>query len=76
MVRQERPMQIINLLVEDQTNNIMFGKLPNSDDLGDWMRCATEEEERKNGIFLSQQQGNCPRVFQLDIDHVEKLIET
>jgi len=35
MVRQEGPTQIINLLVEDQTGNIMFGELFDFDDLGD-----------------------------------------
>lgn len=33
MVGLERPMQIINLFIEDQIDNIMFGKLFNSDDL-------------------------------------------
>jgi hypothetical protein len=54
MVRQEGPTQIINLLVEDQTGNIMFGELFDFDDLGDWMRRVTEEEERKNDIFLNK----------------------
>jgi hypothetical protein len=53
----------------------MFRELSDSDDLGEWMRCATKEDERRNGIFLNQQHANCPRVFQLDIDKVEKLIE-
>jgi hypothetical protein len=54
MVGQERSMQIINLLIEDQTDNIMFGELSNSNDLGDWMQCVTEGEGRKNGIPLNQ----------------------
>lgn len=37
MVRQEGPPQIINLLVENQIDNIMFGELSDSNDLGDWM---------------------------------------
>ncbi len=37
MVGQEGPTQIINLLIEDQTHNIIFGELSNFDDLGDWM---------------------------------------
>ncbi len=74
MVGQEGLEQIINLLVEDHIDNIMFGKLSNSNYLGDWMQCVTEEDIR-NGIFVNEQQVNCPRIFQLDIDKVEKLIE-
>jgi len=64
-----------NLFIEDHIGNIMFTKLFNVDDLGDWMLCVTEEEERRNGIFLNQQQVYCPRVFQLDMDKVGKLIK-
>jgi hypothetical protein len=52
MVRHEGLTQIINLLVEDQIDNIMFRELFDSDDLGDWMRCVAEEEEKRNDIFF------------------------
>lgn len=75
MVKQEGPIQIINLLVENQTNNIMFRKLSDSNDLGDWMQCVAKEKERRNNIFLNKQQDDCPKVFQLDTDNVEKQVK-
>jgi hypothetical protein len=40
-------------LIKNQADNIVFGKLFNSDDLEDWMWCVTTEEERRNEIFLN-----------------------
>jgi hypothetical protein len=37
MVKHEVSTQIINLLIKNQADNIVFGKLFNSDDLEDWM---------------------------------------
>jgi hypothetical protein len=56
MVKHESPTQIINLLIKNQANNIVFGELFNSNDLEGWMRCVVTEEERRNEIFLNYQQ--------------------
>jgi hypothetical protein len=37
MVKHEGSTQIINLLIKNQVDNIVFGELFNSDDLEDWM---------------------------------------
>ncbi len=41
MVKHEGSTQIINLLIKNQVDNIVFGELFNYDDLEDWMWCAT-----------------------------------
>lgn len=56
MVKHEGSTQIINLLIKNQVDNIVFGELFNHDDLEDWMWCAATEEERRNEIFLNYQQ--------------------
>ncbi len=56
MVKHEGSTQIINLLIKNQVDNIVFGELFNSDDLEDWMWCVATEEERRNEIFLNYQQ--------------------
>ncbi len=56
MVKHEGPTQIINLLIKNQADNIVFGELFNYDDLEDWMRCVVAKEERRNEIFLNYQQ--------------------
>jgi hypothetical protein len=37
MVKHEGSTQIINLLIKNQVDNIVFGELFNYDDLEDWM---------------------------------------
>lgn len=53
MVKHEGPIQILNLLIKNQVDNIVFGELSNFDDLEDWMWCTTTKEERRNEIFLN-----------------------
>ncbi len=56
MVKHESPTQIINLLIKNQVDHIVFGELSDYDDLEDWMRYATTKEEIRNEIFLNYQQ--------------------
>jgi len=37
MVKHESPTQIINLLIKNQVDHIVFGELSDYDDLEDWM---------------------------------------
>jgi hypothetical protein len=36
-VMQEGPNQMVNLLLEEQTDNIIYGELSNSKDFEDWI---------------------------------------
>ncbi len=51
MVRQEGPTQIINLFIEDQTDNIMFEELSN---LMIWgIGCDVLQKRKKEGTTYS-----------------------
>jgi len=51
---EEGPKRMINLLLEKQIKNLVFGKLSDSDDFEDWLKCVEEEEYRRNEIFFNE----------------------
>jgi hypothetical protein len=51
---QERPNQIINLLLEEKTNNIIFGQLSNYEDFENHMKCLVKDDNMWNGAFNKQ----------------------
>jgi hypothetical protein len=66
-VMHEGPKQMINLLLEEQTNNLVFGKLSDLDDFEDYLKCVDEEEQRRNEIFFNKRvKENYRIVFHLD----------
>ncbi|CAM6026248.1 unnamed protein product [Sphagnum balticum] len=46
-VQKEGPNQILNLLLEEQIDNVIFGEFFDFDDFGDWISCAAEDEDRR-----------------------------
>ncbi len=53
---------MIILLLEEQTN-IIYGKLSNYDDFGDWIWCVSKEEKRRNEIFFGEQMNKFLHIF-------------
>lgn len=51
---EEGPKRMINLLLEKQIKNLVFGKLSDSDDFEDWLKCVEEEEYKRNEIFFNE----------------------
>ncbi len=45
--------------MEEQTDNIIFGKLFNSNGFEDWMKCVAQVEKKRNEIFIGNQFGEC-----------------
>lgn len=69
-VMQERPNQSINLLLEEQIDNIIFGQLSNYEDFENYMRCVVKDDNMWNEAF-NKQLGECLVVFQLGKDNDE-----
>lgn len=65
-VKHEGPNQIINLLLEDQTKNIIFGKSSNSKDYEEWMRCVAKEENVQKVAYDAEQLKECSLVLELE----------
>jgi hypothetical protein len=53
---------MINLLLEEQTE-IIYGKLSNYDDFGDWIQCVSKEEKSRNEIFIGKQVNKFLHIF-------------
>jgi len=47
LVLQEGPEQILQLTLQDQTDEFMKEKISESDDYGDWIQWVSDEEERR-----------------------------
>ncbi len=58
--------------MEEQSDNIIFGKLFNSTDFEDWMKCVSQVEEKRNEIFIGNQFGECQAIFRLDTGQRKK----
>jgi hypothetical protein len=52
-MQEERPNQIMNLILEEQVDNVMFGDISEFEDYEDWIRYIVEDEERRNEQFLN-----------------------
>jgi hypothetical protein len=52
-MQEERPNQIMNLILEEQADNVMFGDISEFEDYEDWIRYIVEDEERRNEQFLN-----------------------
>jgi hypothetical protein len=66
-VQNKSPHHIMNLLLEEQANRVLFGKNSNSDDFEDWMRCADQNEEKWNEQFKVAKGKNVSNIFQFDV---------
>jgi hypothetical protein len=60
---QEGPNQITNMLFEEQTYNIIFKELLNSNDFENWMKCVIKYENRRNEMFRGNKFGKCLMMF-------------
>jgi len=47
MVLQEGPEQILQLTLQDQTDEFMKEEISESDDYGDWIQWVFDEEKRR-----------------------------
>jgi hypothetical protein len=59
---------MVNLLLEEQTNNIIYGELLDFEDFEDWIRCVSGEEERRNEIFVGKPAIKLLHIFQLGLE--------
>jgi hypothetical protein len=67
-VQKEGPNQILNQLLEEQIQNVIFGEFFDFDDFGDWISCAAEDEDRRKQIFADNNKEKMSVVFQLEAD--------
>jgi hypothetical protein len=58
-VKHEGPNQINNLLLEDQTKNIIFGEISNYEGYEDWMKCVAKEENVQKVAYDFEQLEEC-----------------
>lgn len=65
-VQKEGPNQIMNLILKEQTDNVVFGDIFEYQDYEDWIRCVVEDEKRKNEQFLDATSVQVSNVFELD----------
>jgi len=47
-VQEKGPNQIMNLIMEEHADNVMFGDIVESNDYEDWIRCIVKDEKRRN----------------------------
>ncbi|CAM6077339.1 unnamed protein product [Sphagnum tenellum] len=66
--QKEGPNQNLNLLLEEQIDNVLFGEFFDFDDFGDWRSCAAEDEDRRKQIFADNNKEKMSVVFQLEAD--------
>jgi DNA relaxase NicK len=59
---------MVNLLLEEQTNNIIYGELLHFKDFEDWIRCVSGEEEKRNEIFVGKLAIKLLHIFQLGLE--------
>jgi len=60
---QEGLDQIMNMLFDKQTYNMIFEELSNFNDFGDWMKCVVKYDNKRNEMFRSNKFGKCLVVF-------------
>jgi len=58
---------MMNLILEEHANNVMFGDISKSNDYEDWIRCDAKDEERRNEQILTSTSIQVSNVFQLDV---------
>ncbi len=51
------------MLFEEQTYNIIFKELLNSNDFENWMKCVIKYENRRNEMFRGNKFGKCLMMF-------------
>ncbi len=52
-MQEEGQNQIMNLILEEHADNVMFGDISEFEDYEDWIRYIVEDEERRNEQFLN-----------------------
>ncbi len=65
-MQEEGQNQIMNLILEEHADNVMFGDISEFEDYEDWIRYIVEDEERRNEQFLNATSIQVSNVFQLD----------
>jgi hypothetical protein len=50
LVSKERPRQILQLTIQNETDNLMKEEVTDADDYADWIRWAAEEERRMQSL--------------------------
>jgi hypothetical protein len=60
LVLQEGPEQILQLTLQDQTDEFMKEEISESDDYGDWIQWVSDAEERRT---CSRQSAVCAKLF-------------
>ncbi len=65
-VQEEGPNQIMNLILKEQTNNVVFGDIFEYQDYEDWIRCVVEDEKMKNEQIFYATFVQVSNVFELD----------
>jgi len=58
---------MMNLILEEHVDNVMFGDISKSNDYEDWIRCDAKIEERRNEQILTSTSVQVSNVFQLDV---------
>jgi hypothetical protein len=53
----------MNMLFEEQTYNIIFEELSDSNDFKYLMKCVVKDENKRNEMFRSNKIGKCLVVF-------------
>ncbi len=55
-------------MLAEWTNNVLFGKISNSNDYEDQIRCVEQDEHMRNVLFTSKKSSPIFDVFHLDIE--------
>lgn len=55
----------MNLILKEQTDNVVFGDIFEYQDYEDWIKCVVEDEKRKNEQFLDATSVQVSNVFEL-----------
>ncbi len=67
-VRKEGLNHIMNLILVEHTNNVLFRKTSNFDDYEDWIRSVEHDEHMKNVQFTFKKYSPIFDVFDLNIE--------
>ncbi|CAK9253764.1 unnamed protein product [Sphagnum jensenii] len=72
LVLKEGPEQILQLMLQDQTDQFMREEISNSDDYADWIQWVSDAEERKTGSRGSMMCEGTPPVMKVQQPNEDK----
>ncbi|CAK9253803.1 unnamed protein product [Sphagnum jensenii] len=72
LVLKEGPEQILQLMLQDQTDQFMREEISNSDDYADWIQWVSDAEERKTGSRGSMMCEGTPPVMKMQQPNEDK----